>query len=151
ARRRAAAGRLPDEDAQRHLLPVRQGAEILHGSHLRQRRGGVAVPHHRAVGLLRAVGRRRAVPALLGDLPGRLRSSRGRADARNRRAARAARAEILTRKSRAKPPRRKGRAKKNHSESSLLFLCALAALRETVCPRGRAGTTEFSAANLTRP
>ena len=36
------------------------------GQDVRQRRGGVAVPHHRAVGLLRAVGRRRRVPALLG-------------------------------------------------------------------------------------
>ena len=36
------------------------GAEGLRRPDLRQRGGGVAVPHHGAIGLLRAVGRRRA-------------------------------------------------------------------------------------------
>ena len=44
-----------------HLLPLRRRAEGLYGPDLRQRRGSVAVPDHRAVGLLRAVGRRRGV------------------------------------------------------------------------------------------
>ena len=44
---------------------------------LRQRRGSVAVPDPRAVDLLRAVGRRRAVPALLGDLQREGRARRG--------------------------------------------------------------------------
>ena len=39
-------GRLPGEDAGRHLLPLRRGAEGLRRPHLRQRRGGVAVPDH---------------------------------------------------------------------------------------------------------
>ncbi len=52
-------GRLPGEDAERHLFPLRAGAEGLRRPDLRQRRGGVAVPDRGAVGLLRAVGRRR--------------------------------------------------------------------------------------------
>ena len=59
-------GRLPGEDAGRHLFPLRPAPRRLRRPDLRQRRGGVAVPDPRAVGLLRAVGQRRAVPALLG-------------------------------------------------------------------------------------
>ena len=54
---------------------------------VRQRRGGVAVPDLRAVGVLRAVGRRRGVPAVLGDVPGERRGRGGRADGRDGRAA----------------------------------------------------------------
>ena len=59
------------ENAERHLLPLCRGADGLRGPQLRQRRGSVAVPHRRAIGLLRAVGRRRRLSALLGDLSGR--------------------------------------------------------------------------------
>ena len=43
------------------------------GPLVRQRRGGVAVSHHGAIGLLRAVGRRGCVSALLGDVSGQRR------------------------------------------------------------------------------
>ena len=57
-----------------------RGPEGRRRPHLRQRRGGVAVPDPRAVGLLRAVGRRRGVPALLGDVPREGRGGGRRAD-----------------------------------------------------------------------
>ena len=62
---------------------------------LRQRGGSVAVPDHGAIGLLRAVGRRGAVPAVLGDLPRPRRRGRGRADGRDRRTAREAGIAVL--------------------------------------------------------
>src|SRR5262249_28521822 len=73
-----------------------QGTKGVQGPDLRHGRGRVAVPHHRAVGVLRAVGRRGGVPALLGDVPGRDRGRRGRADGRNGAAPGPAGTEVLS-------------------------------------------------------
>ena len=73
-------GRLPGDDAERDLFPLREGAEVRGRSDVRQRRGGVTVLDYGAIGLLRAVGRRGAVPALLGNIPGEGRGRGRRAD-----------------------------------------------------------------------
>ena len=51
--------------------------------HLRQRGGSIAVSHHRTIGVLRSVGRRRSVPALFRDVPGADGGGGGCADERD--------------------------------------------------------------------
>src|SRR5207247_8310193 len=81
----------------RDLLPVRQGPGRGRRADVRQRGGGVTIPDPGAVGVLRAVGRRRAVPAVLGHVPGAGRGGGGRADGGDGRAAAGATPAILTR------------------------------------------------------
>ena len=64
-------GRLPGENAGRHLFPLRRRSERLWRPHFRQCRRCVAVLDPGAVGSLRAVGQCRRLPAFLGDLPGK--------------------------------------------------------------------------------
>src|SRR5262245_30844577 len=63
--------------------------------HVRRRGGGVSVPDRGAVGLLRALGRRGAVPALFGDVPGEDRGRGRRADERDGRTAGTAETGVL--------------------------------------------------------
>ena len=77
-------GRLPGEDAGRHLFPLRAGARRAAASRtFANAEEASQFLIHEQIGLLRAVGRRRRVPALLRDLPRQGRSGRRRPDGRD--------------------------------------------------------------------